>query len=148
MRGISTEYVTEFAKDKVWEQNEEVFKHQTYILGKQHFKLARVVGKVDVIITDSPILISSIYNKSDILGEEFNKVVLNVFNNYNNFNILLHRNHLYEDNGRNETEDEAKKVREKLIDKLVEYDIRYYDCTSSQDMYDTVVEIIEGKVKN
>lgn len=146
MCGISAEYVTEFAKDKVWEQNEEVFKHQTYIFGKQHYKLARVVGKVDVIITDSPILLSAIYNESEVLGEEFNNVVLKVFNSYNNFNILLTREHPYEDNGRNETEYQAKGIRKKLINKLNEYDIQYSGCTSSKDMYDTLVEIIKGKI--
>lgn len=33
-RGINAEYVSEFAKDKVWENNEEVFKHQEYLFGK------------------------------------------------------------------------------------------------------------------
>ena len=37
-KGINAEYVTEFAKDKVYENNQEVFKHQQYLLGKQSFK--------------------------------------------------------------------------------------------------------------
>lgn len=146
MHGISTEYVTEFAKDKVWEQNEEVFKHQTYMFGKQHYKLARVVGKVDVIITDSPIILSAIYNESEVLGEEFNKVVLNVFNSYNNFNVLLKRDHPYENSGRNQNEKQANEIRKKLINKLDEYNIQYSGCTSSTDMYDTIIEIIKEKV--
>ena len=36
--GINAEYVSEFAKDKVWEGNKEVFKNQAYIFGKQYFK--------------------------------------------------------------------------------------------------------------
>ena len=31
MAGINAELVTEFAKDKVWENNEEVFKNQAYM---------------------------------------------------------------------------------------------------------------------
>lgn len=38
MRGINAELVTEFAKDKVWEENDEVFKHQEYIFGKPKLK--------------------------------------------------------------------------------------------------------------
>lgn len=34
MAGINAELVTEFAKDKVWENNEEVFKNQAYMFGK------------------------------------------------------------------------------------------------------------------
>ena len=33
--GVNAELVTEFAKDKVWEENDEVFKNQAYIFGKQ-----------------------------------------------------------------------------------------------------------------
>ena len=32
--GINAEYVSEFAKDKVYENNGEVFKHQEYLFGK------------------------------------------------------------------------------------------------------------------
>ena len=36
MAGVNAELVTEFAKDKVWEGNKEVFKNQAYIFGKQY----------------------------------------------------------------------------------------------------------------
>ena len=64
MNGINTELVTEFAKDKVWENNNEVFKNQAYIFGKQYFKISRVADKVDVIVTDSPLLLSAFYNNN------------------------------------------------------------------------------------
>ena len=38
MAGIDTEYVNEYAKDKVWEDNKEVFKCQFLISGKQEDK--------------------------------------------------------------------------------------------------------------
>ena len=39
MNGISCELVPEYAKDKVWENNEEIFKpeNQVYIFGKQFY---------------------------------------------------------------------------------------------------------------
>lgn len=146
MRGINCEYVTEFTKDKIWENNSEVFKNQAYIFGKQTFKLSRVVGKVDVVITDSPIFLSAVYNKTEVLGEDFNKVVANVFNSYNNFNILLKRKHDYQNTGRNETEDEADKIRSHLISKLEEYDIHWVGGTSDIETYDVIIDIITAKV--
>ena len=47
MEGINAELITEFAKDKVWENNEEVFKNQAYLFGKQSFKLSRCRDKVE-----------------------------------------------------------------------------------------------------
>lgn len=67
--GINAEYVSEFAKDKVYEHNDEVFLHQEYIFGKQSFKMGRVRDNVQVIVTDSPLLLNILYNcDSKILG--------------------------------------------------------------------------------
>ena len=74
--GVNAELVTEFAKDKVWEGTKAVFENQAYIFGKQYFRISRLEGKVDVVITDSPILLSAFYNDNDhVLGEEFDKLV-------------------------------------------------------------------------
>ena len=74
--GVNAELVTEFAKDKVWEETKAVFENQAYIFGKQYFRISRLMGKVDVVITDSPILLSVFYNKDNaVLGKEFNDLV-------------------------------------------------------------------------
>ena len=69
LRNINAELVTEYAKDKVWEESVEVFKNQAYIFGKQYFRISRVDGKVDVVVTDSPILLSAYYNNDELHGE-------------------------------------------------------------------------------
>ena len=74
MRGINAELVTEFAKDKVWEESKAVFQNQAYIFGKQYFRISRVQDKVDVVITDSPILLSPFYANDPVLGEEFDRL--------------------------------------------------------------------------
>ena len=51
-RGVSAEMALEYAKDKVWEETETVFKNQLYIFGKQQYRMHRLDGKVDVIVTD------------------------------------------------------------------------------------------------
>lgn len=37
MMGVNAELVTEYAKDKVWEETREVFNNQAYIFGKPLF---------------------------------------------------------------------------------------------------------------
>ena len=46
-KGLEVEYVTEFAKDLVWEKRDETFKDQAYIFGKQYHRIFRVIDKVD-----------------------------------------------------------------------------------------------------
>lgn len=146
-KGINAKYVSEFAKDKVYESNDEVFKHQEYMFGKQSFKMGRVKNKVDVMIVDSPLLLCAVYNTDIVLGEDFNKTVLNVFNSYDNRNYLLVRNHTYENSGRFQNEEEAKEVRNMIIKMLDDMNISYETTTSSDYNCETIVNKIVEEIK-
>ena len=62
MKGIDSEYVSEYAKDRVWQDDQFPLKYcQLYVTGKQALKIARLLGKVDVIVTDSPIAVGAMY---------------------------------------------------------------------------------------
>ena len=56
--GVNAEYVPEFAKSL----RHDTLGNQPYILGKQYHKLMRLYTKVDVIVTDAPLLNSIVYN--------------------------------------------------------------------------------------
>lgn len=140
MHGINAELITEFAKDKVWENNEEVFKNQAYLFGKQSYRMSRCRDKVDVIVTDSPLPLSIFYNKDDVLGEDFNKTVMNVFNSYNNLNYLLLRVKPYSPIGRHQTEEESNALKQPMVNLLNDRDIKYIECDGSHDGYEKIVE--------
>lgn len=148
MNGISCEYVSEFAKDKVYEDNSIVFKYQGYIFGKQSFKLDRVAGKVDVIVTDSPLILSALYNTDTTLGKHFNDMVISKFNSYDNYNYLLNRRHSYEDKGRLQDETQSKEIKLRLKEFLVEHDISFTEIDSSNENYDMIVDEIKRMVQN
>lgn len=140
MAGVNAELVTEFAKDKVWEGNKEVFKNQAYIFGKQYFKISRCADKVDVIITDSPLLLSIIYNDNPILGDSFNETVKNVFSSFNSMNYILSREKEYNPVGRNQTEDEAKEVDIQVKELLDSEKIAYELVGGNELGYDYIVD--------
>lgn len=109
--GVNAELVTEFAKDKVWEETKAVFENQAYIFGKQYFRISRLMGKVDVVITDSPILLSVFYNKDNaVLGKEFNDLVYKVFDFYDSINVFVNRVKPYNEAGRFQTESESDQL--------------------------------------
>lgn len=122
--GVNVELITEFAKDKVWENNIEAINNQAYIFGEQSFRMSRCKDKVDVIITDSPLLLSAIYNKDKILGEDFNRVVKNVFQSYDNRNYYIERNkRYYQSSGRIHSKKESDEINSQLKKLLKDYNI-------------------------
>lgn len=149
MAGIDAEYVTEFAKDKVWENNTEAFKCQFYISGKQAFRISRCYGKVDVIITDSPIVLGKIY--ADLIGRpQLGLACLEEADQYpagSTLEIFLNRVKPYNTNGRNQTEEEAKKIDETVKKLLLErseskqYSVMEYD--GDQEGYDRIYLFIK-----
>lgn len=142
MKGINAELVTEFAKDKVWEKNEEVFKNQAYLFGKQSFKISRCADKVDVIITDSPLPLSIFYNNDPLLTENFNKSVMDVFNGYINKNYLLTRVKPYNPIGRMQTEEESNALKEPLIALFGKYHIKHSEVPGNVEGYNKIVHDI------
>ena len=147
MRGINAELVTEFAKDMVWENNTEVFKNQAYIFGTQSFRISRCQDKVDVIVTDCPLFLTAFYNKSQILGKQFNDVVFNVFNSYNNVNFFIDRVKDYNPIGRLQTEKEAQALREPMLKMLKDYNVDFTTIDGTFKGYDLIVEQISEMAK-
>lgn len=142
MRGVNAELITEFAKDKVWEENKEVFKNQAYIFGKQSFKLSRCDGKVDVIITDSPLPLSIFYNKDPRLTENFNKSVMDVFNSYENKNYLILRVKPYNPSGRHQTKEESDALGEPIKNLLKDRDIKFEHINGNKEGYEEIISDI------
>lgn len=152
LNGISCELVPEYAKDKVWEGNEEIFKpeNQTYIFGKQFYRISRLIGKVKYIITDSPILLSNVYNKSDILKLHFEDAVRDCHKSLDNINYFVKRAKPFDPNGRNEkSAEESDKFLPKIFNELVASDSKWNCVFGNQEGYNTIVQDIlkmEGMV--
>ncbi len=129
LHGVETELITEFAKDLVWEERFHTFKNQYYLFGKQQHRLWRVSGKVDVMVTDSPIFLSVVYKK-ELYSDAFRKVVIEEFNSYNNMNFFLNRTKSYNEVGRNQNEKEAKLLDREIIKDLDKHNIDYFIINS------------------
>ena len=123
-RGYNVEMVSEFAKDLVYEQRQETMKDELYIFAKQHHRLFRVIDKVDIVITDRPILLTNIYASLYLPDDEFRsdlkRLVRTTFNNFNNLNILLNREGIeYKTEGRLQDLEQSKEIDELTLKELV-----------------------------
>lgn len=116
--GLSAELVTEYAKDVTWEESFKKLSNQLYIFAKQQNRLWRVGSKVDIIITDSPLLLSLIYGKDT--SDTFRKLVKEEVDKYNTIDIFLKRTKKYSPIGRSQTEEEAKDIDIMIKDTLLD----------------------------
>lgn len=107
MEGVNCELVTEFAKDKVWEKNNTALANQVYIFAKQYYRIDRCAGKVDVIITDSPLILSGFYNRDPEIDRPLKDLIAAINRKYTNYTYFVKRVKAYNPVGRNETEAES-----------------------------------------
>jgi len=121
-QGYECELVTEYAKDLVWEGHHNIFEDQFYISAQQNRRMERLVGKVDYIITDCPLMLCEVYLAPDY-PREILPAMLAVFNRYNNFNVVLNRKKAYNPNGRNQDENGARVIDRAIREMLVRNNI-------------------------
>jgi hypothetical protein len=140
--------VSEFAKELVWEERTETFKDELYIFAKQSHRLFRVNGKVDVIITDRPLILTMLYNhKYGKKSKALDDVVLEEFNSYDNLNYFVHRKKQYNPNGRNQTEDESNQIALELKAILDENKILHEEVSGVPETADYIVRFIKQYMK-
>lgn len=101
LQGFRVELVTEFAKDLVWEEHQAALEDQLYVLAEQNRRLHRLRGKVDWVITDSPLLLSGVYASSNTVPS-FWSLLNELWESYENVNFYLPRDSSfkYESQGR------------------------------------------------
>lgn len=137
-RGVNVELVNEFAKGKVWENSLNVLKNQNYVFGKQSHYMWRVAPHVDVIVTDSPILLSLVYDESN--NPLFRAYVKQEYDTYDNLDYFLIRKKAYNPIGRMQTEGEAKELDNVVLKTLSDLKINYI---IKEGIRDSVFEIVE-----
>lgn len=147
LEGINCEYVQEFAKDLTWANNREALTCQAYVFGQQLWRIERLINKVDFIITDSPLLLSSIYKPSNY-PEVFDKFVVDMYNKYTNVNIYLNRKKKYVRAGRNQSEEEARKIDFILKEFLTDNAISFVEIDGTKEAVQNILDslrIIDGR---
>lgn len=139
--GLNVELTTEYAKDMVWEGRDNVLSDQIYILAKQHRKLARLQGKVDWVIMDSPIILGLMYTPEDYY-RNFEPLVMEMWNSYNNVSFLLERSFEYQPIGRLGDEANAKRIDSQLRGFLDSKEIHYHSIGINEFNEDVVAGIL------
>jgi hypothetical protein len=108
-RGVCAEMALEFAKDLTWERRFNAMECQPYVFGEQLWRLQRLVNaNVPVVITDSPLLLSTVYGKG--MPESFRDAVRTIAAQFESLNFMVTRVKPYDPRGRRQNEESAREV--------------------------------------
>jgi hypothetical protein len=144
-RGVNCEMAPEFAKEKVWEKSTNILGNQIYVFGKQYNTIYRLMGQVDVIITDSPLLLSTIYGTNET--DTFHNLVKETFDKHNQLNIYLIREKGYNPKGRLQTESEAKAIDGDVRDLLDRYQVGYTVLPAVRETMNEIADMVIDRIK-
>lgn len=143
----NVEMAHEFAKDLTWEDRGRTLRFQPYVAAKQIWRVHRLLGQVDAVITDSPIILSTVY-KGEGYTPAFEAYVLDTFREWDTLNIFLLRDNErgYNPRGRSQNETEAIGLDCKIWSTLDHHDIRFHTVTVSPDAARHVAELVKERL--
>lgn len=151
--GQNVEMVREYVKDWAWEKRAIGAYDQLYFLGKQVRRESMLYGKVDWIVTDSPVLIGTYYaalHSPLDLSEGVRASTLAYYrqafhDGHTHVHVLLRRSKAYVAEGRYHSEDEAKEADQGLRRLLDGLRIQYLECdTDEGDLQGLLVKLQQG----
>lgn len=140
MHNINSEYTAEHAKDLAWEGRLALRRNDVHIFAEQHNRQFRLDGQVDCIISDSPLLLSSVYrDPPDTLLHAF---VLQEFKKYENVNFYVKRLKPYNPLGRQGDKKHAELIDEKTINMLRNEQIEFTIVDGNWEGANKVLETV------
>ena len=145
MEGYNVELVTEYAKDLVWSKRFMELDNQVYVTAKQFHRQYILRNEVDYIITDSPIILGTIYEKGEL--KWFEPLVLELFNKFDNLNFFITENKgRYSNKGRLQNRTESDEVTAKIAHFLEQYRIPFQEVKINMN-FEQVIDFMFLKIK-
>jgi hypothetical protein len=139
--GIRCELAEEYAKRLVWEGNRQALADQSVVFSGQEHLLELLRDKVEVIVTDSPLILSVIYN-ADKTTPEFKQRVLDRFNSFHNLTYFVQRSLPYDQVGRIHSLEESKAIDVEIKRVLIQNEIPFSMVYPGEYNLDVVVDDI------
>jgi hypothetical protein len=147
LRGVNAELVTEYAKDVVWERTPSLLENQLHVFAEQHRRISRLLGQVDVVVTDAPILLSLVYYQGS--SRAFRELVIEEWEKLHrlDFFIQRQRSKAYQPAGHLQTEGEAEELDGRIW-RLLRYHSRPPQVVlGDQHAAQSIVATIERELK-
>jgi|SaaInlStandDraft_4_1057021.scaffolds.fasta_scaffold64805_1 hypothetical protein len=154
MAGYNAEIIPEYAKQLIWTEDYEILNNQYHVSYYQNKLIRALDNKTDIIVTDGCLLHGLVYNMinpdntSD--KDKTKDAILKWFHESNNINIYLERNPNidYQQEGRQQTQEQAIHVDNLLKFQLFDNNIEYTSFESSDENIPQMLEYVKSKLKS
>lgn len=143
-RGIDCELISEYAKQLVWEKSIPKLANQIYVFAKQHNKQWTLDGKVDITVSDSPLILNLHYGSAN---PELTNLVLSETKKFRSLYVYLKRQKEYNPNGRLQSLSEAQEIDQSILNLLHKYQIPYIQIDAIQSNVNGLVQTIIDQIK-
>ena len=148
---ISCDNPYEFPKLLAWDENHSAIRDQLFVLANQHRGIVKSYGKVDFIILDSPIILSLTYKSyykstqypATLYGETFDKLLLEIHNQYNNINIVLERGEgIHNNNERYQDLKQSVELDTVIEESLKRHELPYHKIKVDDDTLTNILNLL------
>lgn len=144
-RQYKVEQIEEFAKKMTWEESFKVLDNQVYVFGNQHHGLWCLKNMVDIAITDSPLLLSSIYLQEK--NKPLDDLIIHEWKKYNNLLFYIERSTNYDTEGRNQTLEEALLIDQKILTLLHKNNISYEVIKNLENAEQQIIDTVINRLR-
>ena len=146
----NSELVREYVKDWAWQDRKITAFDQPYILGKQLHREAPLYGKVEFIVTDSPLLLSIYYAQRHSparVARGVEETVLGFYEQvaalgHHHQHIMLKRSKPYCTAGRYQDEQGARDIDNHLMALMDHLDMPYIEIGTNRKELDDLVDTL------
>lgn len=142
--GIKTELVSEYIKDRIYEENKTMPNNQIAIFGMEHYNISNKLGKVDVIVHDGSFINNILYKKEE--NQEFDNLIVSEYHKFNNLDFFIKRGNIeFEDYGRIHNYEQSLELDKKIKQLYNNYGAEFIEV-ESRDAVDKIIPIVLKKL--
>ena len=144
--GIHCELVTEYIKERIYEENKTMPVNQIAIFGMEHYAISNKIGKVDVIVHDGSFINNIIYKNED--NKEFDALIVSEYNKFDNLDFFIKRGNIeFEDYGRIHNLKQSKELDKIIKETYNKYGMIFTEV-EARDAVDKIVPIVLKRLEN
>ena len=138
--GIHCELVSEYIKDRIYEENKTMPHNQIAIFGMEHYNISNKLGKVDVIVHDGSFINNIIYKAEE--NKHFDDLIISEYKRFWNLDFFIKRGNIeFETYGRIHNLKQSKELDKIIKETYDSYGLSYIEV-ESRDAVDKIIPIV------